>query len=141
MSMSVGETTLMQDIGSYLRHRLRGWRGAVLAAVILAVPALWVGWPWLVAAGLAPLILTVAPCALMCAAGLCMNRIGKKPAINPDTSEGVVDTMVQRVSASVESEQSRSFGTCCGDSGSPAETIAPHSPAQTIQPRKQEKIQ
>ncbi len=141
MSMSLGETTLMQDIGSYLRHQLRGWRGAIVAAVILAVPALWVGWPWLVAAGLAPLILTVAPCALMCAAGLCMNNIGKKPAVSPETPERVVDTIVQGVSAGEEFEQSQSFGTCCADSRSPAEAVASHSPAQTIQPKKQETIQ
>jgi hypothetical protein len=140
MSMSVGETTLMQDIGSYLRHRLRGWRGMIAAAVILAVPALWVGWPWLVAAGLAPIILAAAPCAVMCAAGLCMNRVGKKPAVSPDTSEGV-DTMVQRFGPGAEQERSQTFGTCCADSGSPAETIAPNSPVQSIQPKKQEMIQ
>ena len=141
MSMPVGETTLMQDIGSYVRHQLRGWRGVIAASVILAVPALWFGWPWLVAAGLAPLILAVAPCAVMCAAGLCMHKIGKKPTVGSNTSQDVADTMAQRISAGAESEQSQSFGTCCADSGSPAETIAPHSPPQSIQPKKQEMIQ
>jgi hypothetical protein len=32
-------------------------------------------WSWLVAVGIAPLLLTVLPCAAMCALGLCMNRM------------------------------------------------------------------
>lgn len=43
----------------------------VLGAAVL-------GWPWLVAAGLAPIILAVVPCAAMCALGLCMQRGGRK---------------------------------------------------------------
>ena len=36
------------------------------------------GWSWLVAAGLAPIILGVLPCLAMCALGLCANRMAKK---------------------------------------------------------------
>ena len=32
-------------------------------------------WSWLVAMGIAPLLVTVLPCAVMCGLGLCMNRI------------------------------------------------------------------
>ncbi|KGH21610.1 hypothetical protein P606_17115 [Comamonas thiooxydans] len=35
-------------------------------------------WGWLVAAGIAPLLLAVAPCAAMCALSLCMNKAGSK---------------------------------------------------------------
>ena len=34
------------------------------------------GWDWLVAAGVAPLILSVLPCVAMCALGLCAMRGG-----------------------------------------------------------------
>ena len=44
--------------------------------------ALVLGWDWLVAAGLASIIVAVAPCLVMCALGLCMNRRaqGQRPA-------------------------------------------------------------
>ena len=48
---------------------LRGWV-AVALALIGAGAAL--NWGWLTAIGLAPLILSLAPCAAMCAVGLCM---------------------------------------------------------------------
>jgi hypothetical protein len=40
--------------------------------------ALFFGWDWLVAAGLAAVIIGVLPCLAMCALGLCMSRMGKK---------------------------------------------------------------
>jgi len=33
-------------------------------------------WDWLVALGVAPLLLTALPCVAMCALGLCMSRAG-----------------------------------------------------------------
>jgi hypothetical protein len=59
---------------------LRGYLGRLLrnrlALIAFAVGLLGLGaalnWSWLVAIGVAPIILAVAPCALMCAAGLCM---------------------------------------------------------------------
>ena len=104
MSMSVRETTLTQDIGSALRYQFRGWRGLIAAAVTLSVPALWFGWPWLVAAGVAPLILAMAPCAVMCAAGLCMHRATKKPGVGSQASEKVTDFTLSRASADSESK-------------------------------------
>ena len=138
MSMSARETTLTQDIGSYLRHQLRGWRGLTAAAVIFAAPALWFGWPWLVAAGLAPLVLAMAPCAVMCAAGVCMHRIGRKPAVDPNAS---VDTALRIASAGAKPAPSLSSGACCAERGSAAEIEAPHAPAHSIQTRQKETIQ
>jgi hypothetical protein len=42
---------------------------------VLAAGAAW-QWSWLVAIGVAPLLLSVAPCAAMCGLGLCMHRMG-----------------------------------------------------------------
>jgi hypothetical protein len=39
---------------------------------------LFFGWEWLVAAGLAPLLVAVLPCAAMCVLGLCASRMGNK---------------------------------------------------------------
>lgn len=53
---------------SWLRNR---WV-VVLGVFALAGAGLALGWPWLVALGLAPVVLAVLPCAAMCGLGLCM---------------------------------------------------------------------
>jgi hypothetical protein len=45
------------------------------SVIALAAAGLWLGWPVLVVAGIAPLLLAVLPCAVMCALGLCMRGI------------------------------------------------------------------
>ena len=44
------------------------------ALALLAAGLAW-QWNWLVAIGVAPLLLSAAPCVAMCAAGLCMRRM------------------------------------------------------------------
>ena len=68
---SFNEASLGRDFARYFRYRFGGRRGLITAAIVLMAPALWLGWPWLVAAGLAPLIIAMAPCAVMCAVGAC----------------------------------------------------------------------
>jgi hypothetical protein len=48
----------------------------VLAAVALAIGVV-LNWNWLVALGLAPLLIAVLPCVAMCVLGLCMAK--KRP--------------------------------------------------------------
>ena len=55
------------------------------------------GWDWLAAAGLASIIIAVAPCLVMCALGLCMNRQSKSdqtaagtPPVTPSAEVQVV---------------------------------------------------
>ena len=57
---------------------LRGKRLLVVAAAMIAL-GMWFNWGWLVSAGIAPIIISILPCAAMCALGLCMNH-GKKPS-------------------------------------------------------------
>src|SRR3546814_17231971 len=48
-----------------------------LSAVAL-VAGLTLNWGWLAAAGIAPILISLAPCAAMCALGFCMSRAGGK---------------------------------------------------------------
>ena len=66
---------------SRLPGRMQGRRSIVLlgASALLAGGAA-LGWPWLVAMGAAPILLSVAPCAVMCALGLCMMHKGMDSA-------------------------------------------------------------
>lgn len=72
------ELSLTQTALGLLRHYLGGRRGMIVLALAAAGIALYLGWGWLAAVGLAPLLLALAPCAAMCALGLCMNRGGGK---------------------------------------------------------------
>lgn len=69
-----------------------GMRGWLLVAFALISVGAALNWGWLTAIGLAPLILAFAPCAVMCAAGLCMMSGSKScasksaPAVVPLTT-------------------------------------------------------
>lgn len=47
---------------------------AGLALVLIGAGLAW-QWSWLVAIGVAPLLISAAPCVAMCALGLCMHRM------------------------------------------------------------------
>ena len=47
------------------------------AMSLIAAGLIW-QWSWLVAIGVAPLLLSAAPCIAMCALGLCMHRMGER---------------------------------------------------------------
>lgn len=49
-----------------------GRRGLILAAMAVITAGLWLNWGWMTAIGAAPLILALAPCAVMCGLGMCM---------------------------------------------------------------------
>ncbi len=62
----------------------------LITATVPLAGSLVMGWPWLVAAGIAPLLLSAAPCLAMCALGLCMKGMPgaalldhTRPARNP----------------------------------------------------------
>ncbi|MDE2166339.1 MAG: hypothetical protein KGJ66_08375 [Alphaproteobacteria bacterium] len=50
-------------------------RALVLLGIVLAGAGIALNWSWLAAVGVAPIILSLAPCAAMCALGLCMNKM------------------------------------------------------------------
>ena len=75
-----------------IRFYLGGRRGLIAVGAVIVVAGLAFNWSWLVAAGIAPVLLSLLPCAAMCALGLCMNRMvgttgGQQPATD-DTPEG-----------------------------------------------------
>lgn len=49
------------------------WAWWATAGVFATAGLAW-GWGWLTAVGLASVIISLLPCALMCALGLCMSR-------------------------------------------------------------------
>lgn len=84
------ETSLTKGIVSLVRYYLGGRRGLILLTVIALGAGLVLNWSWLVAVGVAPLLLALAPCAAMCALGLCMNKMGGK-SCSTESSAGAQD--------------------------------------------------
>lgn len=93
MNASTGTTkvqqlSLTQTARGLLGHYLGGRRGIILLALAAAGVGLYLGWGWLAAVGLAPLLLALAPCAAMCALGLCMKGGGKSCSTDPKPGDG-----------------------------------------------------
>jgi hypothetical protein len=73
-----GELSLARTTLALLRHYVGGRRGLIVLAVAATGIGLYLSWGWLAAAGIAPLLLALAPCAAMCALGLCASKMGSK---------------------------------------------------------------
>jgi hypothetical protein len=78
-----------RPVASFLTEMVRSWirdrRVLAGAGLAIAGSGLALGWDWLTAVGVAPLIASAAPCLLMCAVGLCM--IGRAHQANSGKSE------------------------------------------------------
>ena len=67
------------------------------AGLAVAGSGLALGWDWLTAVGVAPLIVSAAPCLLMCALGLCMMGRGHHAnTANPGPASGEPSTRTNR---------------------------------------------
>jgi len=76
---------------------LRSWiddrRVLAVAGLAVSGTGLGLGWDWLTAVGIAPLIVTAAPCLIMCALGLCMMGRGHQASsVQPDARAGEPST-------------------------------------------------
>ena len=112
-------TSLSQDLAALLHYgvkalwaRLRSRTGLIVLGVAATGGGVVFGWSWLTAVGLVPILLTLAPCAAMCALGLCMQRMAGKSgssqgAQSPDAREMGSDTTSASgpISSAVRSER------------------------------------
>jgi len=84
--------TARNSLSGDLLYAARYYLGGRIGLIVVAAAALGLGaysnWGWLVAAGLAPLFLTVLPCAAMCAVGLCMGGRSKSQSDEVTSSPG-----------------------------------------------------
>jgi hypothetical protein len=84
-----------------LRRRPILWIGVALLGLGAAI----FGWPWVIAIGVAPVLLALAPCALMCALGLCMQGMNRAPTNNAEEMAPGVSPRVAQPATSA----------CCDD--------------------------
>lgn len=74
-SIETNNASLARDALYAGRYYLGSGRGLLILAAIAVAGGLVLNWSWLVAAGIAPILIAVLPCAIMCGLGLCMNRL------------------------------------------------------------------
>ena len=87
-SVATSGTAPMIENGTRPRWRLPfGPRGLIVIAVLAVVAGGIFNWSWLVAAGIAPIILAMAPCGIMCALGLCMMPKRREPSAPQDAGD------------------------------------------------------
>jgi len=76
--------TIDDSVFAVLRAWFSSRLGLVLVAVVIVAAGLGLNWSWLVAAGVAPLLVSVLPCVAMCALGVCMTQMkGNGAATGP----------------------------------------------------------
>lgn len=85
---SASSSTPPTGLGRYLPSWLRGRRGIILGVVAVGGGGMALQWPWLVAIGVAPVLLSLLPCAVMCGLGLCM--MGKKGQSGPSQASQAI---------------------------------------------------
>jgi hypothetical protein len=78
-SADVTQRSTTSLVGGTIRHYLGGRRGLIILGAAALVLGIAFNWGWLVAAGIAPILLTALPCVAMCALGLCMNKMTNNP--------------------------------------------------------------
>ena len=121
----------------YLGNR---WVLLVLGALAIILGLTFGGWSWLVAAGLAPVLLTLLPCAIMCAVGLCSMKMmgGGSSESKSDQSQRDAETTAEAATALGVAKMDRS--SVGGSSGCHEEVGETQSPdvkqTQTIEERK-----
>jgi hypothetical protein len=104
------------DLSDAARHYVGGRRGVLVLATIAGLAGIGLSWNWLIAAGIAPVVLTVLPCLVMCGLGLCMNKLlGNSCASGPAQSNST-DPVQSGATTNIVSLKS----ALPGRSGSPA---------------------
>lgn len=73
LSTAATGSSLGRDVLNSARYYLGNrWALLVLGSLAVIAGLSFGGWAWLVAAGLAPIILSALPCLVMCGLGLCL---------------------------------------------------------------------
>lgn len=98
------DAPLGQDWLRLLRHWLGNRRVQIALAAAVIVGGAALNWGWLVAIGLAPIILAVLPCAAMCALGMCVMGGKGKAACGKDAAS---DAASDRDELPSETKQTR----------------------------------
>ena len=113
-SLSVIPGSLIRDvIGRYIANR---WFLLAAAGLAFAVAAAF-SWSWLVAAGIASILVSVLPCLVMCGLGLCMHKfLGSSGSAR---APGSAVTQQPNTSPQTAADSATAYVASCCSGGSP----------------------
>jgi len=125
VSTKTVDASLERDLLYAVRYYLGGRRSMFLLATLAILAGLGFNWNWLVAAGIAPILLAALPCLVMCGLGLCINKlIGSSCAPAQEQSTATEPTQPEVTTSVVNVERaSPGASACCHvDSGEATST-------------------
>jgi len=79
--------TWLQAIVNSVWPFLTGRRGLFLLAGVAIAAGLALNWGWFLALGVAPILIKVLPCLVMCGLGLCMSRAAGRASCGDDRTD------------------------------------------------------
>jgi hypothetical protein len=141
---TANQPTLLQDLGSFARYHLRDHRVLIIGGIIVAAAGIALGRNWLAAIGILPLILALAPCAAMCALGLCM--MPKSKQLSANSEPGAAGTDLAMSAGAVSTVQARTAADATVSGTGPSQPgvaddagdmVATESPAENVQPARE----
>jgi hypothetical protein len=112
-SAETSDTSLRGEALYAVRYYL-GNRWALIGLIVLAaaIGLYFGGWGWLVAAGLAPIILSTLPCLIMCGFGVCMMCRGmKQSTVSRDAADATTPPVA--LTAAKIDDRSAGVSSCC----------------------------
>jgi hypothetical protein len=120
--MTTSESTkavnaLPGDFALTIRRYLGNRRLLLAAAVVALVAGTALNWGWLVALGIAPVLLSILPCAVMCGLGVCcMKMMGGSGENQPGQSGNPGETVGSSAAAGIAKMNTPSLDgpSCCG---------------------------
>ena len=78
---SIGTTPIYKNLPSFIARlpvALRNRRAVIIFGLLVLTLGMTLNWGWLTAVGAAPILLSLAPCAAMCAVGICCMKGNRK---------------------------------------------------------------
>jgi hypothetical protein len=88
------EPSLGRAVLNAARYYLGNRRGLLIVSAAVLLAGIGLNWGWLVAAGIAPILLSTLPCLVMCGLGLCMmgRSCEKQSAPSADVKDAVASS-------------------------------------------------
>lgn len=113
------DTSLVRDLTRAARYYLGNRRVLLIVAIAALSGGVALNWSWLVAAGIAPILLTALPCLLMCGLGLCGSKLfggscASQPS-QPGKAELTAQSSVSPQIAAMTDGSSPGTQSCCHD--------------------------
>ena len=117
------------------RYYLGNWRALLILGGVVLLAIIGVNWRWLVAVGLAPILLSTLPCLVMCAFGVCaMCRSGEKKSAATRESVDEVTTRAALGVTRIDAATVAGSGCCHEEDGEPQSPNVKQT--QSIEERK-----